>query len=62
MNEYLRKECKLLKALQGISYKEIAEYLQIKDDSFYCWLKGYYDFGKKRQHELQNIIINLKET
>lgn len=29
MNDYLRKECKLLKAIQGISYKEIAEYLEI---------------------------------
>jgi len=30
MNEFLRKECKLLKAMQGISYKEIAEYLELK--------------------------------
>ena len=28
MNEYLRNEVKLLKALQGISYKEIAEFLE----------------------------------
>ena len=48
MNEYLRKECKLLKAIQGISYKEIAEYLEIKQDSFYCWIKGYYDLGKDK--------------
>lgn len=30
MNEFLRKECKLLKAMQGISYKEISEYLELK--------------------------------
>ena len=30
MNENLRKEVKLLKALQGITYKELAEYLEIK--------------------------------
>ena len=44
MNEILRKEVKLLKALQGVSYKEIAEeYLGIRQDSFYSWLKGYYN-------------------
>ena len=61
MNEYLRKECKLLKALQGISYKELAEYLEVRQDSFYCWLKGYYDLGEKKQKELQQIVANLKE-
>lgn len=29
MNDELRKQVKLLKALQGISYKEIAYYLEI---------------------------------
>ena len=43
MNEELRERVKLLKALQNISYKEMAEYLEIKQDSFYCWLKGYYN-------------------
>lgn len=61
MNEYLRKECKLLKAIQGISYKEIAEYLEITQDSFYCWIKGYYDLGNKKQHRLRTIIEDLKE-
>ena len=61
MNEYLRKECKLLKAIQGISYKEIAEYLEITQDSFYCWIKGYYDLGNKKQQRLRTIIEDLKE-
>ena len=39
MNDKLRVEVKLLKALQGISYKEIAYYLEISPDSFYNWLK-----------------------
>ena len=30
MNDKLRKDVKLLKALQGISYKEIAELLEIR--------------------------------
>ena len=61
MNEYLRKECKLLKAIQGISYKEIAEYLEITQDSFYCWIKGNYDLGNKKQQRLRTIIEDLKE-
>ena len=52
MNEKLRKECKLLKAMQDISYKEIAEYLEIKDSSFYSWLNGYYDLGREKQLRL----------
>lgn len=61
MNKYLRKECKLIKAIQGISYKEIASYLEITQDSFYCWLKGYYDLGDKKQQHLKAIIEDLKE-
>ena len=61
MNEYLRKECKLLKALQGISYTEIAEYLEISASSFYSWLCNAYDFGEERQKRLQEVIANLKE-
>ncbi len=30
MNDDLRKQCKLLKALSNVSYKEIAMYLEIK--------------------------------
>jgi DNA-directed RNA polymerase specialized sigma24 family protein len=61
MNEYLRKECKLLKALQGISYTEIAEYLEISASSFHNWLCNAYDFGEERQAKLQEVIANLKE-
>lgn len=61
MNEKLRKEVKLLKALQGISYKEIAEFLEIRQDSFYNWLKGYYEFSEERQRRLFDVIACLKE-
>ena len=61
MNNELRKQVKLLKALQGITYKELAEYLEIKVDSLYSWLRGNYDFSEKRLSMLQNVIINLKE-
>ena len=61
MNNELRKQVKLLKALQGITYKELAEYLEIKVDSLYSWLRGNYDFSEKRLLMLQNVITNLKE-
>lgn len=62
MNEILRKEVKLLKALQGISYKELAEeYLGIRQDSFYSWLKGYYNLGKEKQRQLYDVVVTLKE-
>lgn len=61
MNEYLRKECKLLKALQGISYTEMAEYLELSASSFYNWLCNSYDFGEERQKKLKEVIETLKE-
>lgn len=61
MNEKLRNEVKLLKALQGVSYKEIAGFLEIRQDSFYNWLKGYYDLGEERQRRLFEVISCLKE-
>ena len=38
MQDELRKQVKLLKALQGISYTEIAEHLEIHRNSLYNWL------------------------
>lgn len=61
MNEKLREQVKLLKALQGITYKEIAGYLEIKQDSLYSWLKGRYDFSQERTKDLCDIVSNLKE-
>lgn len=62
MNNYLRIEVKLLKALQDITYKELAEeYLGIRQDSFYSWLKGYYDLGEEKQKQLYDVVLTLKE-
>ena len=61
MQEKLRQQVKLLKALQGISYKEVAEFLEIRQDSFYNWLKGYYEFSEERQRRLLDVIACLKE-
>ena len=61
LNDILRKDVKILKALQGVSYKEVAEYLEIRQDSFYNWLKGYYEFSEERQRRLLDVIACLKE-
>lgn len=61
MNEILRKKVKLLKANQDIKYLEIAEYLEVKPNSFYNWLKGQYDFCFDTQQRLNEIISNLWE-
>ncbi len=60
MNDDLRKQCKLLKALDGVSYKEIATYLEIKQSSFYCWLKGYYDLSRQKLIRLIEVLDTLK--
>lgn len=62
MNKELRKQCKILKAIQGVSYKEIAEYLEIKTHSFYCWINGYYDLSHKKAMKLKEILIDLTEV
>ena len=61
MDNNLRNECKYLKCYQGITYKEIAEYLEVRQDSFYSWLKGYYNFSIERKEQLKDIIANLRE-
>lgn len=62
MNEALRRKVKELKVYQDISYKEVAEYLEIQRNSFYNWLKGYYDLNEENQQKLQQIIDTLKEN
>lgn len=57
----LRKELKLLKALQGISYTEIAEYLEIRRTSLYNYLNGQYELSAEKQSRLIEIIDFLKE-
>lgn len=61
MNEELRKKIKLLKALQGISYKEIAGYLEISVSGIYGWIAGNFDLGHEKQQRLKEIISNLEE-
>ena len=51
-----------MKALQGVSYAEIAEYLEIGASSFYNWLCGSYDFGEEKQRRLSDIIATISEV
>lgn len=57
----LRKQVKLLKALQNISYKELAAYLEIKESSFYSWLNNYYELSYEKQQRLKEIIDTIRE-
>lgn len=61
MQNELRKEIKLLKALQGVSYNEIAEHLEIHKNSFYNWLKGYYNLSEEKENRLIEIINLISE-
>ena len=60
-DEILRKELKIMKALQGITYKEVAEYLEIKESSMYKWIQGAFNFSAEKKERLNEIIANLKE-
>ena len=60
-NEKLRTEVRKLKVYQDIQYKEIAEYLEVKNSSFYNWLKGQFNLSQEKQNRLSEIIDNLKE-
>lgn len=57
----LRQECRVIKALYNISYKEIAEKLGIKQDSLYAWLRGMYEFSDERSKQLTNLLNELKK-
>ena len=61
MQDELRKQVKLLKALQGISYTEIAEHLEIHRNSLYNWLNQQYSLSAEKESRLIEIIGYLKE-
>ncbi len=59
--EELRKRVKLIKALQNISYKELSEYLEIKQNSLYNFIRGAYDLSDERAERLDAILSDLWE-
>lgn len=62
MQNYLRNKVKILKALQGVSYTSIAEDLEIHRNSFYNWLKGYYNLSAEKEKRLLEIIDLISEV
>jgi predicted DNA-binding protein YlxM (UPF0122 family) len=62
MQQNLRKQVKMLKALQNISYTEIAELLEISRSAMYNWLKEQYNLSQTKADRLQEIIETLKEV
>lgn len=62
MQENLRKQVKIIKALQNITYTEIAADLEISRSAFYNWLNGQYSLSKEKETRLQEIIDLIKEV
>jgi len=51
----------MLKALQDISYKELAGYIGIKESSMYNWLRSQYSLSEEKITLLTEIVGVLKE-
>lgn len=62
IDDKLRHDVKILKILNGVSYKEIAEQIGINQSSIYNWLKCDYDFGEDRIAKLQSVIAKYQEV
>lgn len=56
MQDDIRLKVKLLKVKKDISYLQLAKELGIKRNSFYNWLKGYYDLSLTKLNNLIQII------
>ena len=59
-NKTARKEVKLLKALNDISYNEFAEMLGISSGSVYCWLNEQFDLSIDKLYIADSLIADLK--
>jgi DNA-binding transcriptional ArsR family regulator len=59
-NEQLRKESRLLKAFNEITYSELADRIEVSRSSFSNWLNRNYDFSVERAARLEEVISNLK--
>ena len=62
MQENLRKQVKIIKALQNITYTEIAEDLEISRSAFYNWLNGQYSLSQEKETRLKEILDLIKEV
>ena len=62
MQEKLRKEVKIIKALQGITYTEMANDLEISRSAFYNWLNGQYSLSQAKEKRLIEIVELIREV
>lgn len=61
MNEELRRNVKLIKIFQGVSYTKLAKEIGTTQSSFYAWLKGQYEFSDSRELLLRKVIQKYQE-
>ena len=55
-DDNLRTDIKVLKAIGQIdNYAEVAEMIDIKVNSFYNWLNGYYNLSYAKKQKLKEI-------
>lgn len=59
MNDELRRQVRLIKALRGVPYKKFAEAMGIAQANFSNWLCGKYNFGEEKQQQLVEIIVAI---
>lgn len=59
-NKTARKEVKLLKALEGVSYSEFADMVGISKNSIYCWLNQQFELGVDRLKVVEEVIADWK--
>jgi transposase-like protein len=58
----LRKLTRVAKACsEDITYKDLAESIDININSFYNWLNGYYELSREKARYLEDIVINLAD-
>ena len=56
MFDNLRQEAKITKALDGVSFKEMAEAIEVKQTSFYAFIKGQYDLSVEKAILLKEFL------
>lgn len=61
MQEKLREQVKIVKAMYGDIYRyiDIADFLEMNINSFYNWLSGYYELGRKKEKQLQDLLNDI---
>ena len=58
--EEIRKRVRLLKAIKGISYKELASYAEMGESSMYNWLRKQYNLSFGRITKLITVLEALE--